>query len=72
MSVDPTSILQFHLIDNDLSMITGAFSYAIQENLHATKIHGIEMLFPLNQIMKIADREFFSSQMYIQTYLPTK
>jgi hypothetical protein len=65
MSVDPTSILQFHLIAN-------AFSCVIQENQHASGIHGIEMLFPLNQIMKIADREFFSSQMYIQTYLPTK
>jgi hypothetical protein len=72
MSVDPTSILQFHMIDNNLSMITKAFSCAIQESQHASGIHGIEMLFPLNQIMKIADRDFFSSQMYIQTYLPTK
>jgi hypothetical protein len=72
MSVDPTSILQFHMIDNNLSMITEAFSYAIQENLYASKIHGIEMLFPLNQIMKISNRVFVSCQMYIQTYLPNE
>ena len=65
-----TKTPRFNLIVMHLSTIIKAFSYAIQENQHASRIHGIEMQCLLIKSEKTVIRTFLSCQMYNPTYLP--